>query len=220
MINDNGIDGESGFPHGPSRQVDPQLASIRARIRGRLQAEVGEIEYRNWLRQMTLIGVDGDEVTVHLPTRFLRDWVRTHYGNRLDALWQAESPTIRRVDIRVGTGVRGTGLAESVVPALTPLAASLGLGAALANAGTPRSDDRLPDLGILDPRYTFANFVVGKPNAFAQACAQRVAEHPASPGFNPLFLYGGVGLGKTHLMHAIGNQIMRNNPSAKVLYLH
>ena len=211
MINDNGIDGGAGFPHSPSRPLDPQLASIWARVRGRLQAEVGDIEYRNWLRQMTLIGVDGDEVTVHLPTRFLRDWVRTHYGNRLDALWQAESPTIRRVDIRVGTGVRGTGLAESVVPAtalgVTPLAASLGLGAALANAAPLRADDRLPDLGILDPRYNFANFVVGKPNAFAQACAQRVADRPASPGFNPLFLYGGVGLGKTHLMHAIAWQL-------------
>lgn len=207
MINNNGIDGEAGFPNGLSRQVDPQLASVWARVRGRLQAEVGEIEYRNWLRQMTLVGVDGDEVTVHLPTRFLRDWVRTHYGNRLDALWQAESPNIRRVDIRVGTGVRGTGMAETVAPATPTLAASLGLGVALANAGAARADDRLPDLGILDPRYTFANFVVGKPNAFAQACAQRVAEQPACPGFNPLFLYGGVGLGKTHLMHAIAWQL-------------
>jgi chromosomal replication initiator protein len=218
LINDNSIDGDANFPHGPSRQVDPQLVTTWARIRGRLQAEVGEIEYRNWLRQMTLIGVDGDEVTVHLPTRFLRDWVRTHYGNRLDALWQGESPTVRRVDIRVGTGVRGTGLAESVAPmtgsvspaishAATPLAASLGLGVALANAGILRTDDRPPDLGTLDPRYNFANFVVGKPNAFAQACAQRVAEQPACPGFNPLFLYGGVGLGKTHLMHAIAWQL-------------
>ncbi len=76
----------------------PQLATQWARIRGRLQSEVGEVEYRNWLRQMTLAGVDGDEITVHLPTRFLRDWVRSRYGDRLNALWQAENPAIRRVE--------------------------------------------------------------------------------------------------------------------------
>src|SRR5690242_8297217 len=80
----------------------PQLAVQWARIRGRLQAEVGDVEYRTWLRQMSLAGLDGDEITVTLPTRFLRDWVSTRYGDRLSALWQAENPAIRRVDIRVG----------------------------------------------------------------------------------------------------------------------
>ena len=65
----------------------PQLAQW-ARIRGKLQSEVGDVEYRTWLRQMTLAGVDGDEVTVHLPTRFLRDWVRSHYGEKIEKLWQ------------------------------------------------------------------------------------------------------------------------------------
>lgn len=205
--NDNGIeaslDGEARLAVGGLSQVDPQLAAQWARVRGRLQAEVGEVEYRNWLRQMTLIGLDGDEVTVHLPTRFLRDWVRSHYGDRLGALWQSESPRVRRVDIRVGGAARMAGLAESVVaspqaPTIEPVAA-------------PRAEERLErvaETGTLDPRYTFANFIVGKPNAFAQACAQRVAERPASPGFNPLFLYGGVGLGKTHLMHAIAWQLI------------
>src|ERR1700744_6100229 len=80
----------------------PQLATQWARIRGRLQHEVGDVEYRTWLRQMTLAGVDGDEVTVRLPTRFLCDWVREHYGARLSALWHAEVPGIRRVDLRIG----------------------------------------------------------------------------------------------------------------------
>ena len=80
----------------------PQLAGQWTRIRGRLQAEVGEVEYRTWLRQMTLTGLDGDEITVSLPTRFLRDWVSTRYGDRLRAMWQLENPAIRRVDIRVG----------------------------------------------------------------------------------------------------------------------
>ena len=85
-----------------------QLPTQWARIRGRLQGEVGELEYRNWLRQMTLAGIDGDEITVLLPTRFLCDWVRSRYGDRLNSLWHEENPAVRRVDIRVG-GAHGAG---------------------------------------------------------------------------------------------------------------
>ena len=177
----------------------PQLTAQWTRIRGRLQNEVGEVEYRTWLRQMQLGGLDGDEVTVQLPTRFLRDWVRGRYGDRLSALWHAENPAVRRVDIRVGdrTGA-GSALAESLVPSSDdPIGAF----------PPPRAEDRAeprPELtAALDSRFTFDAFVVGKPNEFAYACARRVAEQPASQGFNPLFLYGGVGLGKTHLMHGI-----------------
>src|ERR1700749_2866927 len=80
----------------------PQITGQWSRIRGRLQQEFGEVEYRTWLRQMTLVGLDGDEITVHLPTRFLRDWVRSRYGDRITALWHEENPAIRRVDIRFG----------------------------------------------------------------------------------------------------------------------
>ena len=100
---------------------EPQLAAQWARVRGRLQGEVGDVEYRTWLRQMSLGGLDGDEVTVRLPTRFLRDWVRTHYGDRLNALWQAENRQVRRVDIRVGGIAEGEGLAEPVTVAESPL---------------------------------------------------------------------------------------------------
>ena len=203
MINgsDAAIEGEA-HPSSIAPKVDPQLAAQWARVRGRLQAEVGEVEYRNWLRQMTLVGIDGDEITIHLPSRFLCDWVRSHYGARLDAFWQAESSVVRRVDIRVGTGgqIVQSGMAESVSPAPAP-----------PRPSSSRPDERLEkvaETGTLDPRYTFENFIVGKPNAFAQACAQRVAEQPACRGFNPLFLYGGVGLGKTHLMHAIAWQLI------------
>jgi chromosomal replication initiator protein len=181
----------------------PQLASQWARIRGRLQSDVGDVEYRTWLRQMTLAGLDGDEITVHLPTRFLRDWVRSHYGDRLNALWQQENRQVRRVDIRVGGAVTPiAGLAESLAP---PPRTPTNRGEERADMRPePRNGDPRSDLaGALDQRFTFDSFVVGKPNEFAHACARRVAELPSSPGFNPLFLYGGVGLGKTHLMHAI-----------------
>src|SRR5690348_18463499 len=78
-----------------------ELAAQWSRIRARLQTEVGEVEYRNWLRQITLGGLDGDEVVLLLPTRFLSDWVRSHYGDRLTVLWRAENAIVRRVDIRI-----------------------------------------------------------------------------------------------------------------------
>jgi chromosomal replication initiator protein len=164
---------------------EPQLAAQWARIRGRLQNEVGEVEYRTWLKQMTLACIDGDEVVVHLPTRFLRDWVRSHYGDRLNGLWQQENRQVRRVALRVGGAATLNGLAESLAP------------------DEQRCEPAKPRTEGLERPFTFDTFVVGKPNEFAYACARRVAAQPASQGFNPLFLYGGVGLGKTHLMHAI-----------------
>ena len=201
--------------------TDPQLAVQWARIRGRLQNEVGDVEYRTWLRQMTLAGLEGDEITVRLPTRFLRDWVRTHYGDRLTALWMAENRAVRRVEIRVGNGVQVSPITEPLTaPAATrqaaqaeapaPITAALPVVPAVA---APRAEDRLD--APLDPRFTFDSFIVGKPNEFAYACARRVAEKPASQGFNPLFLYGGVGLGKTHLMHAIAWELTNPSPSAE-----
>ncbi len=198
----------------------PQIAAQWARIRGRLQTEVGDVEYRTWLRQMTLVAIDGDEVTVNLPTRFLRDWVSSRYGTRLNALWQNENATIRRVDIRVG---------GSIAPITHPPAAQphpmFSVPAAPKPEPTPAAfqaespmDEKSyikPDLAAaLDPRFTFDGFVVGKPNEFAYACARRVAEQPASQGFNPLFLYGGVGLGKTHLMHAIAWELAARSEAA------
>ena len=186
--------------------LSPELTAQWTRVRDRLKADVGEVEYRTWLRQMNLAGLDGDEVTIHLPTRFLRDWVRSHYGDKLSALWRAENSAVQRVELRVG--------AAGSQP--TPLAVSLSAEPVEEACPVPRAeervDTRVSDLaGVLDPKFSFDAFVVGKPNEFAYACARRVAEQPASAGFNPLFLYGGVGLGKTHLMHAVGLELARRD---------
>jgi chromosomal replication initiator protein len=208
MPNGSGIEGETALLNDDQSRDPPQLAAQWASVRGHLQNEVGDVEYRAWLRQMTLVGLDGDEVTITLPSRFLRDWVRSHYGDRLTALWQAENRRIRRVDIRVGGRTQISGLAESVSPADQPVPPR---GRAIAPG---RGEDRA-DTGVLDPRFTFDSFVVGKPNEFAYACARRVAAQPASQGFNPLFLYGGVGLGKTHLMHAIAFDLTNPNRAGR-----
>jgi chromosomal replication initiator protein len=206
------------------------LAVQWTRILGRLQIEVGEVDYRAWLHQISLVGLDGDEVTVALPTRFLRDWVSARYADRLRALWQAENPGVRRVDVRV---------ARAQPPIETPIETIETVSAPILSSDRSQeepsrrgeeirspvvSDDRAEprsDLAApLDTRFSFEGFVVGKPNEFAYACARRVAEKPASPGFNPLFLYGGVGLGKTHLMHAIAWELTGSTHSqASVAYM-
>jgi chromosomal replication initiator protein len=196
--------------HGMSTAMQQELVDMTelpaqwSRIRARLQTEVGEVEYRNWLRQITLGRLDGDEIILLLPTRFLSDWVRSRYSDRLTALWRAENPMVRRVEIRVGGDAKG--LAESLAPpneSSTPVVSPIRVG--------ERGDHR-PE-AALDPRLTFEAFVVGKPNEVAYACARRVAEQPSTAGFNPLFLYGGSGLGKTHLMHAMAWELLERNKS-------
>jgi chromosomal replication initiator protein len=204
---------------GSETTTPAELSAEWTRVRTRLQSEVGEVEYRTWLRQMSLGGADGDEVTVLLPTRFLRDWVRSHYGDRINTLWQAENGRVRRVDIRVGRAPEGLTTPVSTTPSAHAMSdASEAAPASIADDGL----DGRGDSSGLDQRFTFETFVVGKPNEFAFACAGRVADKPFSPGFNPLFLYGGVGLGKTHLMHAIAwklQGVRRSAPPVSVTYM-
>ncbi len=193
---------------GAGRKND--LQSQWARVRGRLREEFGDAAYRSWLKSMTLYGVDEGRVRIGVPTRFLRDWVTQHYADRIRVLWNAENEAITSVEILV-TGKTMAQPADVEIPASQPKEA--------AETASEEKDISAP----LDPRFTFENFVVGKPNELAHAAARRVAESQAGPGrhvpFNPLFLYGGVGLGKTHLMHAIAWHIRTQDPTRKVIYL-
>ena len=176
---------------------ESRLVEQWARVRARLQAEVGEVEYRTWLKQVSFAGLAGDEAVVLLPTRFLRDWVNKEYGELIAAFWQQENAAVRRVEFRTGAPAARAAAPDLAEPPPTA-----------APATVPQQ--RPESLAALDQRFTFETFVVGKPNEFAYACARRVAEAPATAGFNPLFLYGGVGLGKTHLMHAIAWELSTN----------
>ena len=194
-----------------------------ARVLGHLKAEVGEAAYRSWLRPMSVERVDDGEAIVAAPTRFLRDWVATHYADRLLALWRAENQRVTGVSIVV-----------AVAPSRNGFDHSAARGGESKNRGQPAvpfaepavvleiSEDKA-QFSALDQRFTFENFVVGKPNELAHAAARRVAEACANSvhtvPFNPLFLYGGVGLGKTHLMHAVAWHVRRHACDRKVIYL-
>lgn len=202
------------------------LTAQWGRVCARLQQDIGDLEFRTWLRDVTFVGLDGDEITLHLPNRFLRDTVRGRYGDRLIRLWQTENGMVRHVDLRVGRGAAKAAATPTRIDASTEAPrpgqarehiasiSDVGEIVPMAEASGPRLD-----LAGVDPRFSFDNFVVGKPNEFAYACARRVAEKPSSQGFNPLFLYGGVGLGKTHLMHAIGNDLLARDVGISVAYM-
>ncbi|MZR29750.1 chromosomal replication initiator protein DnaA [Sneathiella litorea] len=185
-------------------------------IRGKLRSEYGDATFNSWLKNIEFEKIDGAKVSMTLPTRFLRDWVLNNYANRIRQFWNAEDETITTVDFQVkpldkkngGSHKTTLGLAEATT-------AFKGQSAAIAT--TASHDPSL--MAPLDPRFTFDNFVVGKSNELAHAAARRVAEAKDSVPFNPLYLYGGVGLGKTHLMHAIGHALAANSPEKKVLYL-
>jgi chromosomal replication initiator protein len=191
-------------PKSAARDFDRQWSQVR----GMLRAEFGETAYNTWLAPLSLGGLEGERVLLSVPTRFLRDWVAAHYADRIRVLW-------RRVNPRI------SGVALHVVPVTAmPLDLPKPMPCAPHPAPAPIESVAVDtDIGApLDPRCTFENFVVGQPNELAFAAAKRVAQ-VVIPTFNPLFLYGGVGLGKTHLMHAIAWQVRREDTARKVVYL-
>tara|TARA_R110002096_G_scaffold196935_4_gene379965 strand:+ start:631 stop:2139 length:1509 start_codon:yes stop_codon:yes gene_type:complete len=221
------------------------------RIRGKLRSEFGDGVFRSWLKPMTLSEIDGESVTIAVPTRFMRDRVNALYGDRLRALWSAEDvgsvnvivcsgvssqPVVngrnRTADADCATGGQGHGPVNGR-PSNGANGTNGTNGHQLGRPGGPVPSDDRPDgveapvaadewitsIGApLDQRLTFDNFVVGKPNQFAHAACQRIAD-ASSVAFNPLFLYGPVGMGKTHLMHAIAWHIRQRDPQRRVLYI-
>jgi len=191
-----------------------------ARVRGRLRAEVGDAAFRSWLKPLTLVVVKNRTVRMAVPTRFMRDWVTSNYAERIRTLWQDENEAIERVEIVVQPPARPTPKPECGPQAgpETPGVAAVETVKAVAPPGR-EAEASYNDLSApLDARFTFENFVVGKPNELAYAAARRVAEARTVP-FNPLFLYGPVGLGKTHLMHAIAWEIKARYPERRIIYL-
>ncbi|NKB42794.1 MAG: chromosomal replication initiator protein DnaA [Alphaproteobacteria bacterium] len=188
------------------------------RVKLRLKHEFGESAYKSWVNPIEFGGLNDGAVNLKVSTRFMRDWVLTHYADRIRALWSGENPDVRRVlvDVEVpGESKPADPEGQTETQTQSPPPPHV-LSANTTAAGGDVLADSLS--APLDARYTFDNFVVGKPNEFAYAAAQRVADSD-HVSFNPLFLYGGVGLGKTHLMHAIAWQIRLRSPQRRVVYL-
>ena len=187
--------------HHPARAAAP-LAGDHApadpweRVTERMRQDIGEAAWRNWIKPLRVSRLEDGTLTLEANSTLARERVTSQYADRLRVISAAEYGGVRKVEVRVAA--QAAPRMSQQKPAAKQSGEALGAG--------------------LDPRYTFSNFVVGKPNELAFAVARRTAES-ATVAFNPLFLYGGVGLGKTHLMHAIAWHIREQDPSRHVVYL-
>jgi chromosomal replication initiator protein len=166
----------------------------------RFENELSDQEFNTWIRPLQA-DMEGAEARIFAPNKFVLDWVNKHYQERISSLLQQISKgKITRVTFGIG------GSRRQAEKELSP-----------PKQIHPKS--KLQIKSNLNPDFIFDTFVEGKSNQLARAASIQIGENPGR-AYNPLFIYGGVGLGKTHLMHAIGNAIMMNNPSATVLYKH
>ena len=173
------------------------------RIQSILRAEIGDDAFNAWIKNLNFKNIEDGTVLFSARTPFVRDWVRRHYADRIKELWEREGAKVFSVDITV----------DKKTAADSSFSGAAGAGKAFARGVLTDSFG-----SVLDPRYTFDSFVVGKSNELAYAAARRAAESEQVL-FNPLFLHGGVGLGKTHLMHAIASGVTRLHPRRKVMYM-
>lgn len=175
---------------------------VWGKIRQELKGGMSGNSYESWIAPLELTTLEGQIATFEVPTGFIGNYVNQNFGDQILYQFNKAGEDVQRLRFDVPANKRAhpvgrTGADKSAKAAVAPI-------------------DQIGS--AIDPRYTFDNFVVGKPNELANAAARRVAEGgPVT--FNPLVLYGGVGLGKTHLMHAIANEIARTQPDLKVLYL-
>ncbi len=168
------------------------------RIRSELLSSLGKDAFTNWIDPLKLLEAGGRVAQFSVPTSFIGNWVSRNYGESILGMLQAEGLKVDRLDFRTVSAPKIAPEVERVAAKVAPV---------VDLPGSP-----------LDTRCTFESFVVGKPNELAHAAARRVAEG-GEVTFNPLFLYGGVGLGKTHLMHAIAWETKALRPESRVLYL-
>ena len=191
--------------------ISESHAKVWSHLRKDLRDELGPDKFRNWIEPLVFLGADAGVANFGAPTSFMGTWVDRNYGDKIRTLL-------------AGAGYGAGRLAFEVMDTAPP------------PPNAPHSERSAPEASVapvavepageegelcgssLNPRFTFDAFVVGKPNELAHAAARRVAEDGAVT-FNPLFLYGGVGLGKTHLMHAIAHEVRSTRPDARVLYL-
>ncbi|MEA3039102.1 MAG: chromosomal replication initiator protein [Sphingomonadales bacterium] len=174
-------------------------------IRAGLRRDCGARTFDGWLRPIALGNFDADSGTLklELPSQFMADWVQTHFAERLALAWRAVNPAVRQLLIGVGAAAPKT---AAVVEIPAPPAED-----------EPAAKDGLYAVA-LEPRYRFENFVVGKANEVAFNASRTLAT-AKDVAFNPLFLHGGTGRGKTHLLHAIGHEFHRLRPRAKIIYM-
>jgi chromosomal replication initiator protein len=179
-------------------------ASIWEQILTRIETKVNRHSFYTWFKPTSFLADGGSSITVRVPNPLFKDWLTKHYSVVLsEALTEVKRPDASLIFV-----AEGVAIPPAAVPDVPPAPELDVAGEAAAAAA----------LGGLNPRYTFDTFIVGPSNQFAHAACRAVAEAP-SRSYNPLFIYGGVGLGKTHLMHAIGQYVLEHDPGMVLTYI-
>ncbi len=173
----------------------------------KLNKEYGNEIYNSWLKNLNVKSLESETLVFSVPSKFVRDWITAHYVDKIIFYIGEENPEIKRVKIIVDSMLIASQESSNNEIFVEKNRKSKEI------SYTHQSDD-----WPLDERFTFEKFVVGHPNELAYASAKRMAQ-PEKFDFNPLFIYGGVGLGKTHLMHSIAWEIKNHDENVKVLYL-
>jgi chromosomal replication initiator protein len=177
-------------------------ASLWNRCLRLLESEIPEQQFNTWVRPLQAVEENG-VLKLLAPNRFVVDWLTQNLRTRIEELMGAVADTdAPQIQLEVGSR------AGDIAPV-----------AQAGNATRARRAEPIVIGGRLNPDFTFANFVEGKSNQLAKAAAHQVGENPGR-AYNPLFIYGGVGLGKTHLMHAVANLMRANKPEARIAYVH
>ncbi len=193
----------------------PSATQVWQTTLGEFEVSISKANFTTWFRNTRIVSVVDGLVTIGVPHTFARDWLQTKYHREIVASLKQFYPDLQRVDYLVVTGAAKP---DPPVPA-TPGSAAAPAAAPFAQAGIPASArSTAPAVQTLNERYTFDTFIVGSANRLAHAASLGVAKKPGIGQYYPLFIHGGVGLGKTHLLHAIGNEIHRQSPKKVIIY--
>ena len=186
-----------------TEEIDQDVSISWIKIISELKKSLDKDTFQNWIKPINFETQLDTSLTLSVPTRFLRDWIIKNYASVIKRAYQDQGVTVEKLSIIVKENN------DRIIP-----------GTEVVYQDNENDEDTYYDdiSAPLDPQFTFDNFIVGKPNELAYAAAQRVAQSEVV-SFNPLFLYGGVGLGKTHLMHAVAWNIKKRNPKKNVVYL-
>ncbi len=176
----------------------------------RLEQELSDQQLNTWIRPLQVVEENG-RIKLLAPNRFVQDWVKQNFHEKIQAiLFDLDAEQSIQLNIEIGS--QNKNIIKGSAPAEAPKTA------VFITNHKPKANHSFVEHN-LNPLFTFDNFVEGKSNQLAKAASMQVAENPGS-AYNPLFFYGGVGLGKTHLMHAVGNMMLQNKPNARITYIH
>jgi len=183
-------------------------------ILARLKNEIGEQVFKAWFLPIAPVSVSGDLLTLGVPNEFFEEWIREHYEQFL----LAHINSVAGKKMRIGFAILPDEEVQAPQTRPEQKPAERGKRGWLGSLFPRQADELILKETRLNSKYTFDNFVVGPGNRFAHAASLAIAESPART-YNPFFIHGGVGLGKTHLMHALGNEILKKSAKVKILYL-